>query len=146
MIRITSLIAASLLAGSAFAADAEAVASATLSNQQGTVLVNQGEQFVTAADTQVLMAGYRVMIMEGGSADIVFADGCVLPLASGSMLEVPAISTCAGSVAQVQSIGPSYAKAVGDSGDEPSTLKTTFWVGAALVAVVATAGGRSVSP
>lgn len=150
MIRITCLIAASLLAGSTFAAETEAakVAAATLNNQQGTVLVNQGEEFVTAADAHSLMAGDRVMVMEGGAAEVVFTDGCVLPLASGSLLQVPAVSTCAGAVASVESIGPSYAQAVGAQDEDPSTLKTTLWMGTAVIAIIATLGGdeRKVDP
>lgn len=109
MIRIATLVAASLLTTSAFAADSVA----TLNGQQGTVLVNQGEEFVTAAEAQALVAGDRVMVMEGGSAVVTFADGCVLALEAGSLLEVPAASTCGGAVANVQNIGPSYAQAVG---------------------------------
>lgn len=109
MIRITAFILSSVFAATAFAADG----SATLSQQQGTVLVNQGEQFITATEFQALNVGDRVMVMEGGSAELTFADGCVLPLESGSLIEVPAVSTCAGNVASVQKIGPSYAQAVG---------------------------------
>ena len=108
MIR-TAAILAGLFAAPAFAADSVA----TLSAQQGTVLVNQGDEFVTATESQALLAGDRVMVMEGGSAEITFADGCVLPLTSGSLVDVPEISTCAGAVANVQNIGPSYAQAVG---------------------------------
>jgi len=105
-----TLIAASLLlATAAIASDG----TATLGNQQGTVLVNQGEEFVTAGEAQALRAGDRVLVMEGGAAEITFADGCVLPLASGSMAVVPEASTCAGTVATVEQIGPSYAQAVG---------------------------------
>ena len=107
---IKTLIAASLLLSStAFAADG----AATLSNQQGTVLVNQGEEFITATEAQVLKAGDRVLVMEGGSAEVIFNDGCVLPLASGSMAVVSDLSTCAGSVAAVEQIGPSHAQAIG---------------------------------
>ena len=109
MIKLSTLVAASLLAGSAFAADSVA----TLSAQEGTVLVNQGEEFITAAEGQALQAGDRVMLMEGASATLTFTDGCALPLAAGSLLEVPATSTCAGAVANVQKIGPTYAQAVG---------------------------------
>lgn len=109
MVRITAFILSSVFAATAFAADG----SATLSQQQGTVLVNQGEQFITATEFQALNVGDRVMVMEGGSAELTFADGCVLSLESGSLLEVPAVSTCAGNVASVQRIGPSYAQAVG---------------------------------
>jgi hypothetical protein len=105
-----TLIAASLLmCTAAIAADGNAI----LGNQQGTVLVNQGEEFVTAGEAQALKAGDRVMVMEGGAAEITFADGCVLPLAPGSMAVVPAASTCAGAVATVEQIGPSYAQAIG---------------------------------
>ena len=109
MIRLSMLAAAFLMAGSAFANDSVA----TLSAQEGTVLVNQGEEFITAAEGQALQAGDRVMLMEGASATLTFADGCTLPLASGSLLEVPAVSTCAGAVANVQTIGPTYAQAPG---------------------------------
>lgn len=108
MIR-TALILSALVAAPAFAADSVA----TLSAQQGTVLVNQGDEFVTATDAQALLAGDRVMVMEGGSAEITFTDGCVLPLVSGSLVDVPEVSTCAGAVAKVQNLGPSYAQAVG---------------------------------
>ena len=107
---IKTLIAASLLLSSAAFAEEGA---ATLSNQKGTVLVNQGEEFVTATEAQVLKAGDRVMVMEGGAAEVVFNDGCVLPLESGSMAVVSELSTCAGSVAAVEQIGPSYAQAIG---------------------------------
>ena len=109
MLRIATLIAASLFASSVCAADSVA----TLNGQQGTVLVNQGEEFVTATEAQALVAGDRVMVMEGGSAVVTFADGCALALEAGSLLEVPAQSTCGGAVANVQNIGPSYAQAVG---------------------------------
>lgn len=110
-----TLIAASLLLSTvAFAADGVAV----LGNQQGTVLVNQGEEFVTAGQAQSLKAGDRVMVMEGGAADITFNDGCVLALAPGSLAIVPALSTCAGSVAAVEQISPSYAQAIGAPRDQ----------------------------
>lgn len=110
MIRTAAILAALVLAAPAFAADDSV---AVLSAQTGTVLVNQGEEFITASDAQPLMAGDRVMVMEGGSAQLTFLDGCVLPVESGSLLDVPATSTCAGTVASVQAIGPSYAQAVG---------------------------------
>ncbi|WP_146910505.1 hypothetical protein [Arenimonas daejeonensis] len=131
------------MASSAFAAESVA----TLSSQQGTVLVNQGEEFVTAADAQALQAGDRVMVMEGGNATITFADGCAFPLASGSLVEVPAVSTCAGAVATVQQVGPSYAQAVGGATHvEPAS---TWWVFGAFTAGMAIAyveGDYSITP
>ena len=110
MNRTAIVLVAALFAGPAFAA--ESVGS--LSAQEGTVLVNQGEEFVTAADAQALKPGDRVMVMEGGSAAITFADGCVLPVQAGSLTIVPAQSTCSGAVAKTQTVGASYAQAVGD--------------------------------
>lgn len=139
MIR-TALILSALFAAPAFAADS----AATLSAQQGTVLVNQGDEFITATEAQPLLAGDRVMVMEGGSAEITFADGCVLPLASGSLLDVPAISTCAGAVANVQSIGPSYAQAVGRRGTDRrryEPLVYGFWA-AVIVGMMQDGGLR----
>lgn len=86
----TLVAALALVAAPAFAADAPV---ATLSGQQGTVLVNQGEVFVTAVDGQALNPGDRVLVMAGGEATLAFTDGCQLPLAGGSLLEVPAVST-----------------------------------------------------
>lgn len=118
MIRFSAFIAASLLATSALAAEKAAESVATLTGQEGTVLVNQGEQFITASDAQALLPGDRVMVMEGGSATVIFNDGCELVLASGSLASIPAESTCAGAVASVEQIGPSYAQAIGAPGSQ----------------------------
>jgi hypothetical protein len=124
MVRTATFIAILLFATSAFAADSVA----TLNGQQGTVLVNQGEEFVTAAEAQALVAGDRVMVMEGGSALVTFADGCVLALESGSLLDVPAESTCGGAVANVQNIGASYAQAVGAPRRGAKRNKNSLWI------------------
>jgi hypothetical protein len=136
----TALVLSALVAGPAFAAESVAA----LSAQQGTVLVNQGDEFITAAESQALLPGDRVMVMEGGSAEITFADGCVLPLAAGSLLDVPAVSTCAGGVASVQNIGPSYAQAVGTPDNEGSDrrgLVYGFW-GAVIAGMLLDGGPR----
>ena len=125
MIR-TALILSALLAAPAFAQDPAPAASLTA--QQGTVLVNQGDEFVTATEAQVLNPGDRVMVMEGGSAELTFTDGCVLPLEAGSMLEVPALSTCNGAVANVQNIGPSYAQAVGAPVAKSERNRNAWWI------------------
>jgi hypothetical protein len=114
MNRFVIAVTVSLLSAGAFAAEPVA----TLTSQEGTVLVNQGEEFVTASDAQSLQPGDRVMVMEGGAAQISFGDGCVLPLVAGSLAVVPDQSTCAGGQASVRRIGPSYAQAVGDTTDE----------------------------
>lgn len=130
MIRLATAIAATLLATSALASEPVA----TLSAQEGTVLVNQGEEFATAAEGQALQAGDRVMLMEGASATLTFTDGCALPLEAGSLVEVPAVSTCAGAVANVQKIGPTYAQAVGSRARDNDNA-TLIFAGVAAVIV-----------
>ena len=143
MIRLSTLAAAVLLAGSAVAADSVA----TLTAQEGTVLVNQGEEFITAAEGQALQAGDRVMLMEGASATLTFADGCALPLAAGSLLEVPAQSTCAGAVANVQKIGPTYAQAVGSGAQDSDTMTYVVFGGVgALIVYGITQDDYSIEP
>lgn len=144
MVRISAFIAASLLAGSAIAADSVA----SLSSQEGTVLVNQGEEFITAADNQSLKAGDRVMLMEGASAEITFTDGCALPLVAGSLVDIPAVSPCAGGLAKVQQMGPTYAQAPGDRVVRNGMLMEYIVFGGALVlvAVETTGDNYSVTP
>lgn len=111
MNRLVLSLAITLFASAAVAA----APAATLSSQEGVVMVNQGQEFVTATDAQTLQPGDSIMVMEGGSAVLQFADGCQLPLESGSMVVVPAQSTCAGAIADVRRIGPSYAQVVGNN-------------------------------
>ena len=144
MIRISAFIAASLFAASAFAADSVA----TLSSQEGTVLVNQGEEFTTANANQALKAGDRVMLMEGASAEITFADGCALPLLAGSLVDIPAVSPCAGGVAKTQNLGPTYAQAPGDRVVRDGRLMEWIVFGAAgaLILVEVTDDSYSIPP
>ncbi|WP_290885939.1 hypothetical protein [Arenimonas sp.] len=145
MIRTVSVLCA-LSAAPAFAADA----TATLSAQEGTVLVNQGDDFTTANEAQALSAGDRVLVMEGGRAELTFADGCVLPLAAGSLLDVPAVSPCAGGVAGVQRVGPSFAEA--GEGEEKARKGANGYVIGAMAVVGAAlllgggGGDRPASP
>ena len=70
---LTTLAAGLVLAFAAPAFAADSVA--TLSAQQGTVLVNQGDEIITATEAQPLQAGDRVMVMEGGRAEITAGRG-----------------------------------------------------------------------
>lgn len=129
-----SLLAA-FFAGSALAA--EPVAS--LDGIEGTVLVNQGEKFITAEPGMSLASGDRILIMVGGKASLTFTDGCSLPLSAGSMTTVPAASTCAGAVAQAEHVGPMFAQAIGGQ-NEPwyTQMPPVFWVSAAVAIGVGT--------
>jgi hypothetical protein len=142
MKKIAFIALASLLAvGSASAAEL-----ATLSEIEGTALVNQGEEFVTATEAQVLLPGDQVMVMEGGKARIQFADGCVFPIESGSLVVVPEQSTCAGAVAKTQRVGAQYAQAVGEVDEGPTPLAQGLIIGAVMIGIIAAVNEGPVSP
>ena len=94
---------------------------ATLRSTEGTVMVNQGERYVTATAGMNLSPGDRVMVMAGSKAEIRFGDGCSLPLGANVVTSIPAQSTCSGGVADLRSYGPSYAQAIGATTDVPAT-------------------------
>lgn len=98
---------------------------ATLGHIDGTVMVNQGERYVTATEGMALSPGDRVMVMAASKADVVFSgDHCSLPLGANVVTSIPAQSTCAGGVADVRKYGPSYAQALGDTPPPPPPEKS----------------------
>lgn len=111
MRNITVAISAILFTGLSSAASTVA----TLNVNDGSVLVNQGKQFVTAQAGQILATGDRVMVMEGGNASIKYADGCVLVLGSGSLAVVGQQSSCASGIKNVAQIAAVSAQAAGDT-------------------------------
>ena len=130
-----------LASGSVLAAPS----SASLVDTQGSVLVNQGKQFVSAQAGQLLANGDRVMVMEGGTASLAFTNGCVLNLESGSMLVVSDETAC--NIANVSKVAPNTAQAVGV--DEDDDNAAIWWtVGAAAVVGIAIWGSNddTVSP
>ena len=92
-------------------AQADPVASASVVT--GRVQVNQGEKFLPMRPGQQLKAGDRVMAMDDSQATISFADGCTLVVEEQTIVTVPATSTCAGGIANVQGIAPAGSSAVG---------------------------------
>ena len=106
-------MSAVLFAGSSLAANSVA----TLNVTNGSVLVNQGKQFITAQPSQILAAGDRVMVMEGGNAVVKYADGCIQTLSSGSLAVIAQQSVCVLGVNTVAKISPLSAQAVGDKAD-----------------------------
>lgn len=87
---------------------------ATMTEVSGDVKINQGTQFVEAQPGQAVNAGDRIMVMEHSAASITFSDGCKLDIAGGTLVTVPATSTCKGGVVQTQQIAPVNGDAVGD--------------------------------
>jgi type V secretory pathway adhesin AidA len=119
-----------------------AASAATLSSTNGSVMVNQGKQFVSAQKGQALAAGDRVMVMQDGSAVVRFDDGCDVTIDGGSVAVLPAVSTCAGGKMEVSRL----------AGDASSTVAaansagTWALIGGAALAVGLMIDGGDVSP
>ncbi len=143
------LFCSAALLGSGVAAAADSPAPAVLSGVEGSVLVNQGERFVTVRGDVALSAGDRVLGMSGASATITWADGCSLPLPAEAMLTVDAASPCAGAQAEVVEVGPMVAQADTSEGSrvartDPDSY-TWLIIGGVAVAIIAAASGGSSS-
>ena len=90
-----SLFAATVLACSAAATPTIAAnTSAILSNLQAPVMVNQGAAYVEASQSMQLNTGDRLMVMQGGSAEINFANGCVQTIQSNEIATIGTEESC----------------------------------------------------
>jgi hypothetical protein len=88
----TSLAICAAIVGSSF--DAYAIA-ATLDSIQGTVQVNSGAGFHKVAKPAQVAPGASIMADPGASAQILYSDGCRIPVKPGSVAVVAPISPCA---------------------------------------------------
>ena len=73
---------------------ASGVEAATLGAIQGNVLVNRGGGYKTVKGATNLTPGDTVMAQAGGSAQIVYPDGCVVPVEVGAVVTVGEASPC----------------------------------------------------
>jgi hypothetical protein len=91
----TSLIAASLMACSAAATTAFAANTGpVLSTLQAPVMVNQGAAYVEANQSMQLNTGDRLMVMQGGRAEINYANGCVQTIQSNEIATIGTEESC----------------------------------------------------
>jgi len=80
-----------LIAGPALAQ----AAPATLASLGGDVMVSHGAGFVHATSKMALRPGDKVVSMKGGSARLVYANGCSVVLTGGSTATVAKSAPCA---------------------------------------------------
>jgi hypothetical protein len=106
-------------------------------------MLNQGKQFVPIKPGQALNAGDRLMVMQGGSAQIRFADGCDVTVEGGSMVAVPTASTCAGGSLNITRLANEAPPWVNP--EAPSAYGTSTWmlVGAGALVVGGLVAGSS---
>ncbi len=100
------------LASSLSAAEGVAI----LDEIKGSVLVNQGENFVPGVEGQSLNSGDRVMVTKNGNAIIVFGKDCQTEVKTGTIVTIPEQSICEGGKLVTQSLEPGAGTAPGTSG------------------------------
>lgn len=130
-IRFAPLAIALAATTGAIAADKETV----LSNVHMPVMINQGSAYVEATDSMFLFAGDRVMILEGGSAQLNYANGCVQVLAANEVAQVSTPESCNSMAAA----GTYQALGSTSTGGGGGGLSTTNMVIVGLAGVGATA-------
>lgn len=93
-----ALAVAAVSAGASAQSGAPAQApTARLSGAAGQVTVDRGQGFVVSDAASILRAGD--VVRTSAATQVVFADGCSLPIAAGQAFTVPSVSPCAAQVA-----------------------------------------------
>ena len=85
------LAAAVLSAGVAVAEDAQTI----LTSVTSPVLVNQGESYVPAEAGMVLASGDQLVALQGGEAQVSYANGCVHQMAGNEVYRISSEDACA---------------------------------------------------
>ena len=67
---------------------------ATVSVVQGQVLVNRGQGYEQVVGTTSANPGDTIVVNPGGSAQVVYPDGCTVPVVPGSVVSVASQSPC----------------------------------------------------
>jgi hypothetical protein len=67
---------------------------ASLASVDGKILVNQGHGYVAAKPGMMLSDGDRVIALDGASAAVVYADGCVTKLKENNVLAMSQAAGC----------------------------------------------------
>lgn len=105
---------------------------AALGEVEGTVLVSQGKEYVAAQPGSALQAGSRILTMDKSGVAVVYKDGCTVRMKENSRLVLSGAGDCAFRTAQVKSVGPYYAQAIGgvsDAGAGGGGAGGGFWGG-----------------
>jgi hypothetical protein len=93
MVKSITLAGIAVLAMTAAHAD-QSIQLASLSSVEGKILVNQGHGFVAAKPGMMLSDGDRVIALDGSSAAVVYADGCVTQLKENNVLAMNKSAGC----------------------------------------------------
>jgi len=116
---------------------------ATVNATSGQVLINRGEGYVMVAGSTQANAGDTIVVNPGGSAQIMYPDGCVVDVSPGSVATISARSPCGGGGS-----GSSTETAATNSGSNNGTLYAigALGVGGGAAAAFFLLKDRSSSP
>jgi hypothetical protein len=114
---------------------------ATFSRIDGFAVVSQGAQYIKAHEGMPLSEGDRLMMLEGGTATIVFKDGCQYQIADDELLSIGATSTCASKGAGSLKIDPTTA--ISQNAPDSQHLQLAAAPGAAVGAGAVLTGASS---
>ena len=131
-----------LLLGLGVGLDAQAAEPvAKLTQMEGKVLVNKGKIFTQAQAGMPLERGYRILIPAGGSAQVVYKDGCVLPLGPNSLLTIEGKNQCSeGAIVAQLNPGVRLAQAGGGPAESRATVALLIGIAALLGSAIALFG------
>ncbi|MBS0576686.1 MAG: hypothetical protein JSS45_09740 [Proteobacteria bacterium] len=104
---------------------------ATLTSSSGTVLVNNGSQFVAAKPGQTIKAGDRVMVMSGGTATVKYANGQSAAIPANSLVSFDSrgfggYASAATGRSGATPVGSMYGQAVGQGGGSDDDSQCRF--------------------
>ncbi len=126
------VFACSLLMTASIAHAQDSRIAATLLDIEGSILVNQGEQFVTGANNLGLSSGDRVMALEASSALLRYEDGCDVKVDPETIVTLSEVSPCAGGLLAVEQLGAG-GLALGAGAPAASSGISPWLMGAAVV-------------
>ena len=124
------------LAGQASAMDANV---AQLSAVKGSVMVNQNGSYSKAGANAALKAGSKVVASASSSAQVSYADGCVVTVAANAMATIGEKSPCASQAGLVRASQPAQF-------EDAATLIPLVIVGAIVIAGLVVVGQGSDNP
>ncbi len=146
-VALSSLLSASLLISPSLVSADQPIVIAKLTNLNGSVMVNDGVRYQPAKPGQTLPIGTKIMVPQGGKANLVFSNGCVKPIQQNSILTINSLNNvpsntkdCASSFVQERA----YQVATTGNVPPPSAAGGGGAIGGALLGIVAVAGAIAV--
>jgi len=141
MKKLSTIAAACALTAAVGTVQAATDNTAILQQVQGTVMVNQGESYITAREGLPVAVGDELMILEQGSAILSYSDGCAFPITQDAVVTVqPVTASCADrQTASTQQVTTKYTQL----GEEGGSALLWLLGGGAVVAAVIVANNNN---